>query len=227
MIERLLAAGVALSVLGVGGAGHLHRGSGAPQGNVQPTLQPVTGVGVAATSSAVDDRVAVIISNATTRSARVDLVSATASRTDGGRVTHARTREAYPQVLAPGELALAAVQFRKGGVPPGASVVVKVRSRPVTDARATRVLGVSAPSLSPPGTGAVAQTLGATVSNDTPAWTAIAPQVAVMCFGEARQPTTITTKRLRVRKIAPGRQATVSVPLSTLCPTYLVAPRTT
>jgi hypothetical protein len=200
---------------------------GAPQGNVQPALQPVTGVGVAATGSAVDDRVPVIIQNHGTKTARVELVTAVATSRDGASVTRARSVEAFPQVLAPGEFALASVKFRRNGVPPGATVAVKVRSAPVRATKASRALAVSGLALSAPQTGNVAQTLGATVTNPTSAWTARSPRVAVMCFGESRQPTSVTTARVGPAKLAPGTRATVSVPLTTLCPTYLVAARAT
>ena len=200
---------------------------GAPQGNVQPVLQPVKGVGVAATGAAVDDRVAVLLQNAGTKPARVDLITATATSRDGGSVTRARSVEAFPQVLAPGELALAAVQFRRKGVPPGATVVVKVRSTRSSAAKAARALAVSGLALSAPQTGDVAQTLAATLTNPTARGTARAPRVAVMCFGESKQPTGMTTARAGVARIRPGKQAAVSVPLALLCPTYLVAARAT
>ena len=44
-----------------------------------------------AQSAPVDDRVAVLIHNGTTKPVRVDLVTATATRSDGGRVVRART----------------------------------------------------------------------------------------------------------------------------------------
>jgi voltage-gated potassium channel Kch len=154
-------------------------------------------------------------------------VTATATSADGSSVTRARSVEAFPQVLVPGELALATVQFRRHGVAPGATVAVKVRSTPVAAANASRALAVSGLTLSPPQTGSVAQRLTAVVQNPTTAWTARSPRVAVMCFGESRQPTTITTTRVGVARIRPGKQATVAVPLATLCPTYLVAARAT
>ncbi len=196
---------------------------GEPQGNVNPVLEPVTGLGVAGTAAAVDDRVAVLLQNGGNETARVDLVTATATSRDGASVTRARSVEAFPQVLAPGELSLASVAFRANGVPPGATVVVKVRSTPVTEAKASRALAVSGLALSAPQTGDVAQTLAATLTNPTGTWTARSPRVAVMCFGESRQPSGITTVRAGVAELAPGQQASVSVPLATLCPTYLVA----
>jgi len=215
---------VSLIVVTATGAG----ASSAPVGNVSPALSsPGTDVAVVASAAPVDDRVAVLIQNGSAKAARIDLVTATATSRDGGTVTRARSVEAFPQVLAPGELALAAVQFRKHEAPLGGSFVVKVRGTPVQSSIAARALTVSlvAPVLSPPQTGSVAQTLGATVTNDTTNWTARGAKVAVMCFGEARQPTTITTRRLHPARLAPGKQAAASVPLAALCPTYLVAAR--
>jgi hypothetical protein len=217
-----------VSVLVVVTAGGVSASSTPPQptGNVNPVVTaPGPKVAVVATAAPVDDRVAVLIQNGSTRAARVLLVSATATSRDGRVVTRARTLEAFPQVLAPNQLALAAVQFRKGGTSPGDTVKVTVRSTPVTASRAARVLAVSSPVLSPPQTGAVAQTLGATVTNPTTTWKARAPKVAVMCFGESMQPASVATARLRAGTLGPGKTVTVSVPLTSLCPSYLVAAR--
>jgi hypothetical protein len=198
-----------------------------PQGNVQPATTPVSGVGAVATAAPVDDRVAVLIQNGGTKTARVDLVTVTATSGDGGTVVRARSLEAFPPVLAPGELALASVKFRAGDVVPGATIAAKIRSTPVKAARAARALAVGNLALSPPQTGSVAQTMTATVTNPTSSWKARAPKVAVMCFGEATNPVAVVTARLSVAALAPGKQATVAVPLTTLCPTYLVAARAT
>jgi hypothetical protein len=48
-----------------------------------------------------------------------------------------------------------------------------------------------------------------------------------MCFNEARKPVTLTTARIDVKKLAPAKAAPASVPLTTLCPTYLVAASST
>jgi hypothetical protein len=200
--------------------------SSAPVGNVMPALSsPGAKVAAVASSAPVDDRVAVLIQNGSAATARIDLVTATATRDDGGSVTRARSVEAFPQVLEPGELALAVVQFRTHEAPLDATIVVKVRSTGVPKAKAARALSVSDAMVSAPQSGSVAQTLGATVTNATKKWTARGAQVAVMCFGESRQPTTITTRRLHPARLAAGQQATVSVPLTALCPTYLVAAR--
>jgi hypothetical protein len=202
--------------------------AGSPVGNAGPALGPSDGrVSAAATSAPVDDRVAVLIRNGSTKTARVDLVTVAATSRDGGTVVKARSLEAFPQVLAPGELALASVKFRAGEVAPGAAIAAKIRSNPVSAARAARALTVGDLVLSPPQTGSVAQTMTATVSNPTSSWPARSPKVAVMCFGEATNPVAVATARLTKARLAPGKQASVSVPLPTLCPTYLVAARGT
>jgi hypothetical protein len=221
--------GVALLAVSVPGAGAAEPPPtvGMPQGNVQPPPTSAAGVGVAATATPVDGRVAVLIQNNGTKTARVDVVAVTATTRDGSRVTRARSREAFPQVLAPGEFALASVKFRRNDAPPGVTIAAKIRSTPVKATLASRALAVSNLVLSPPQTGSVAQTMGATATNPTSSWTARAPKVAVMCFGEARNPVALATARLSARTLRPGKQATVSVPLPTLCPAYLVAARAT
>jgi len=71
----------------------------------------------------------------------------------------------------------------------------------------------------------VAQTLGATLTNVSTSWTARSPEAGVMCFGEAGTPTTFAHARASTRRIAPGATAPVSVPLTSLCPSYLIAGR--
>jgi hypothetical protein len=198
---------------------------GAPQGNVTPTLQPAKGVAVVAQSAAVDGRVALVVHNATTQPVRIDRVTVVATRTDGGAATRARSVKVYPQVVGPDQLALGAVTFRTKELTPDAKFTAKVRSTPVSTARAARVLSVGNLALSAPGTGSVAQTLRATLTNTTKSWTARLPETAVMCFGEAGTPTTFTTARASARGVAPGKTVSASVPLATLCPTYLVAAR--
>jgi hypothetical protein len=200
----------------------------APQGNVQPSLDPVTGkVAVAASGAPVDDRIAVIVENGTTRPARVELVTATATSGGGATVTRARTVTTFPKVLAPGAYALAVLRFRTNGAPADATVKFRVTSTPARSSADPRALAVSDLVLSPPLTGAVAQTLGATVTNPSSTRTARLPRVAVMCLNEARKPVTLTTDRLDVAKLVPAKTAPASVPLATLCPTYLVAATST
>ena len=198
---------------------------GSPQGNVTPTLQPTRGVAVVAQSAPVDGEVALVLHNGTTKPVRVDLVTGVATSTEGGLAVRARTAKAFPQVLAPDQLALASITFRKKSITAGATIAVKVRSTSVSAARAKRVLSTSDLVLSAPLTGPVAQTMQATVTNATATWTAPLPEVAVVCFGEASTPTTFASARASVRRIEPGKTASATVPLSLLCPTYLVAAR--
>ena len=86
---------------------------GSPQGNVTPTLKPASGVAVVAQSAPVDGKLALVLHNGTKKAVRVDLVTAVATSTDGGLAVRARTAKAYPQVLAPDQLALASVTYRK------------------------------------------------------------------------------------------------------------------
>jgi hypothetical protein len=195
-----------------------------PTGNVQPALDAVTGkVAVAASGAPVDDQVAVIVANGTTRAARVELITATATTGGGATAVRARTVSTYPTVIGPGAYALAVVKFRKNTVPLDATMTFRVRSTRAKSAADPRALAVSNLVLSPPLTGAVAQTLGARVTNPSTTRTARLPRVAAMCFNEASKPVTMTTARLDVAKLAPAKAAPASVPLTLLCPTYLVA----
>jgi hypothetical protein len=200
---------------------------GAPQGNVTPSTQPATGVALVAASAPVDGRVALLLHNGTSRPVRITRVDASATSSGGALATSARTAATFPQVLAPDELALATVTFRKRGLGTEPVVAAKVHSRPVSTARSARVLSVGDLVLSSPQSGAVAQTMRATLSNATASWTARNPEAAVMCFGEAGTPTTITTARAPARRVAPGKSIATTVELSSLCPTYLVAARAT
>jgi hypothetical protein len=198
---------------------------GAPQGNVTPSTQPATGVAVVAQSAPVDGRVALLVHNGTAKPVRVDLVAGVATSADGGLAVRARAVKTFPQVLAPDELALTEVTFRGKALAADTKITVKVRSTPVSTSRAQRVLSVGALVLSAPMTGAVAQMMQATLTNGTTSWTAQLPEVAVMCFGEAGTPTTFSSARASVRRVSPGTTAPATVPLTSLCPTYLVAAR--
>jgi hypothetical protein len=198
---------------------------GSPQGNVTPTVSPSTAVEVVAQSAPVSGRVALLLHNGTTKPVRIDLVIGVATRGDGGYAVRARATKAFPQVLAPDQLALTSVTFKRKSLPADATITAKVRSTPVSALRAERVLSVGDLVLSPPMTGAVAQTMRATLTNATASWTARDPEVAVMCFGEASTPTTFAAAPASVRRIAPGATASATVPLASLCPAYLVAAR--
>jgi hypothetical protein len=219
---------VAAASTGIAGAGAADPSTpGAPQGNVTPSTQPASGVALVAASAPVDGRVALLLHNGTSRPVRIDRVNASATSSGGALATSARTSATFPQVLAPDELALATVTFRKRGLGTEPAVTAKVRSTPVSTARAGRVLSVGDLVLSPPLTGAVAQTMRATLTNTTASWTAQIPEAAVMCFGEAGTPTTITTARAPARRVAPGKSIVAKIELASLCPTYLVAARAT
>ena len=99
----------------------------------------------------------------------------------------------YPQVLAPDQLTLTAVKFRGKALAADTKITAKIRITPVSTSRAQRVLSVGGLVLSAPLTGAVAQTMQATLTNATTSWTAPLPETAVMCFGEAGTPTTFST----------------------------------
>jgi hypothetical protein len=198
-----------------------------PQGNVTPTTTPATGVAAVAQSAPVDGRVAILVHNGSAKPVRIDLVTAVAVGAEGGTAVRARGVAAYPQVLAPGQLALTSVRFRAtalAGVP-NPQLTIKVRSTPVAFERTLRALAVSGLTLSPPQSGAVVQTMQATLTNGTTSWTARAPETAVMCFGEAGNPTTFASARAAARRVRPGRSVSASVPLTSLCPAYLVAAR--
>jgi len=198
---------------------------GAPQGNVTPTLQPATGVALVAQSAPVDGRVALLLHNGTARAVRIDLVTAVATSAEGGLATRARTVKTYPQVLGPDQLALTSVTFRTKGLATTPTVTAKVRSTPVSATRAEQVLSVGGLVLSAPQTGTVAQTMRSTLTNATSSWTARRPEAAVMCFGEAGTPTTFSAAPASAGRVAPGKTVSASVPLTSLCPTYLVAAR--
>jgi hypothetical protein len=222
----LLVGALALVALATGPAGAADTTSpGAPQGNVSPTVPPSTSVDVVAQSAPVSGRVALLLHNGSAKPVRVDLVTGVATRSDGGFAVRARTTKSYPQVLLPDQLALASVTFSRTSLPADATFTAKVRSTPVSALRAERTLSVGDLVLSPPMTGAVAQTMRATLTNASTTWNARDPEVAVMCFGEASTPTTFTSARASSRRIAPSGTAAAAVSLSSLCPSYLVAAR--
>jgi hypothetical protein len=231
VIPRLVAA-VTLAVSGVfvlgAPAGAVDTTApGAPQGNATPTLATDPGVSVVAMSAPTDGKVAVLVHNGSTRPVRIVRVDVVATTADGGRATRVRTKATYPQVLAPDSLALAGVSFgRKHAPAPDAQLTAKVRSARVASARARRTLSVGELALSPIQTGPVAQTMAATITNGTaPSWKAKHPAAAVICFGEAGNPSTFASARAKATRVAPGASVPVSVPLTSLCPAYLVAAR--
>ena len=190
-----------------------------------PTIQTASGVAVVAQSAPVEGKVALLIHNGTAKPVRIDLVTGVATSAEGGFAVRARAAKAFPQVLAPDQLALTAVRFRGKALAADVTITAKVRSTPVSASRAKQVLSVGSLVLSAPATGAVAQTMQATLTNATTSWTALLPETAVMCFGEAGTPTTFASARASVRRVSPATTASASVPLTSLCPSYLVAAR--
>jgi hypothetical protein len=77
--------------------------------------------------------------------------------------------------------------------------------------------------LSPPLTGNVAQALAMRVSNPQPRAVRGPLRIMVTCFNEARLPVNTVTRKLgSTRKLGKGQTIALTVPLATLCPTYLV-----
>jgi hypothetical protein len=222
VVGALLGSTVAASAVVDSGAA-----AGAPRGNVTPTLQPTQGVGVAAQSAPTDGRVALVLRNPTDEPVRIQLIRAVASRAESGFAARATSAAAFPQIVAPGGISLAAVSFRRTDLRPTDQMTFKVKSTQVSGARSARVVSVGDLVLSPMQTGAVAQTMTTSVTNPTSSWTAARPEAAVVCFGQAGNPSTFASARASTRRIKPGAGTTVTVPLTSLCPSYLVAARAT
>jgi hypothetical protein len=197
------------------------------QGNVQPAVDaaPAGKVAVVASSAPEGGKIAVIVENGASTPVRRVVVVGLATRADGGAVTQTTTRVTVPAVLAPGAIALAALDFGKHGVPRGATFAFRVTSRRAATAGDPGLLEVRDLALSPPLEGAVAQTIAGRVFN-TGARTLRGPvRVTAMCFDEARRPVGTTTSTVAVGKLAPGNSVRATVRFATLCPTYLVGAR--
>ena len=191
----VLVVGAAVSVAAPVGAAS---SPGAPQGNVTPSAPATTRMGAAAVSAPTDGVIAVLLQNGTSTPRRIDRINAVATRVDGGRATKARSGHCVPPGGRAGRVALASVKFRTRR---------SCRRRPgrgdgaehagVGAPRAQRALSVGGLVLSAPQTGAVAQTMQATLTNGTTSWTARAPEAAIICFGEAGKPSTFAKARAR------------------------------
>ena len=192
-----------------------------------PSAPALTRMGAADISAPVDGVVAVLLQNGTSTPRRIDRINAVATRVDGGKATKASAVTAYPQVVAPGEYALASVKFAADDARADAQISVKVRSTQVSAGRAARALSVGGLVLSPSQAGATVQTMQASLTNGSSSWTARAPRAAVMCFGEAGKPSTFASARATARRVTPGDSTPVTIPLTSLCPSYLVAARAT
>jgi len=193
-------------------------------GNVEPALDTVAPntVAVVASGAPVDGVVPVIVRNGTTREVTVQRIRGTAVDRSGHTVARATTRTVVPGVLESEGLGLARVDFEDSTIPASVTYEFDVTSTRARTAR-TVALEPTAFDLSPPSTGAVAQTLDVTLRNPTTTGVRGPVRIAVMCFGEARRPTTLATQTSRKGRIAPGTSAKVGVELRELCPTYLVA----
>jgi hypothetical protein len=222
---------VLLVVLGTPMAVATSRATAAPPGlplagNVIPQLDASDGkVAVVASSAAQNGKVAVVVANGTSTPVRRVVVDGLATRPDGGVVTHATTRVTVPAVLAPGAIALGALDFGKHRIPRGAAFTFRVRSGRASTPADAGLLEVRDLTLSPPLEGAVAQTLAGRVVNAGERLQRGPVRVTVMCFDEARRPVEATTEIVEVRKLAPGKSVRATVPFATLCPTYLVGAR--
>ena len=196
----------------------------APNGNVTPVLDPTNGqVAVVASSAPVDNRVAVVVQNGTSKPVRSVKVTAFATRPDGGLATRAVTDDLVPSTLAPGAIAIGAVDFRPRPIPSNAVVTFAVKSGRAPSSDAPTALDVGQFVLSPPKEGKVAQTLDVTLTNPG-ARTVRGPiDVVVVCFGESSRPTVPALSTMPKAKVRSRASTRATVKLRSLCPTYLVA----
>jgi hypothetical protein len=130
-----------------------------------------------------------------------------------------------PEVLDPGALGLARVDFGDPLLPLGVSYEFVVTSK--REKRSSAVtLQPTMFRLSPPMTGGVAQTLDVTLRNPTNTRARGPVRVAVMCFGESRRPVQYVAERARVPQLAPGTTMSTTVEFDELCPAYVVGAST-
>ena len=201
-------------------------GTPAPTGNVEPALDPANGaVEVVATGAPVDGRIPVLVQNGTAAPVRNVRVSAVATTADGTRSTKVSTRSLLPSTLAPGAIALAALEFDADDVDPDSTLTYMVSSGRAGSAAAGdgTALEIGSLALSAPLTGDVAQTLRLTVTNPTSRTIRGPIRVRVMCFGEARRPAVAVDSRIKRPKLAADADVSATVELRELCPSYLVA----
>jgi len=199
----------------------------APVGNVTPALDTVPSgtVGVAASSTPVEGRVAVIVQNSSTSAVRNVRVTSVASRPDGGLAAKAVTNDLLPSALPPGAIALGLLEFRAAASLPGTSLTFTVRSRRAASDDAPTALQVGSLVLSPPLTGDDAQTLTMKLGNPGSRTIGGPLLVRVTCFGESARPTDATDTTVRRSSLKRGATVTAVVKLHDLCPSYLVAAR--
>jgi hypothetical protein len=200
----------------------------APNGNVVPVLDSADGsVAVVASSAPVDGRIAVVVQNGTAKPVRSVKVSAFATRPDGGLTTRAVTDDLLPSTLAPGAIAIGAVDFRPRPISPDATLTFSVKSGRAPSSAAPTALGIDGFALSSPQEGKVAQTLRVTLTNPNPRTVAGPIVVVVVCFGESSRPTVAAVTSMRKAPLRPRASTHATVKLRSLCPAYLVAARGT
>ena len=152
-------------------------------------------------------------------------MSAFATSADGSRVAKATTQSVLPSTLAADATALAAVRFRRGDLQADSTLSYRVASRraPSRNRSDPSALDVGSFVLSPPMVGDVAQTLGVTLTNPSRRAVKGPLLVRVMCFGESAQPSLAVDRTIKKWKLAAGADASTTVKLHELCPSYLVA----
>ena len=127
-----------------------------------------------------------------------------------------------PGALAPGGLGIANLKFGKAELPSGTTFSFKVRSKPAPAKSNAPALEVREALLSRPMEGPVAQQMAVTVANLGGKTYTGPVTVTVMCFGEARNPAFVATTTVKKAKVASGATTPATVPLSLLCPKYMV-----
>jgi hypothetical protein len=193
-------------------------------GNVEPALpssMPNT-VAVVSNSAPVGADVGIVVRNGTAKPVRHVKVVATAKAPDGGTVVRAHTNALVPGALAPGGLGIANLKFGRAELPSGTTFSFKVRSKPAPARSNDPALEVREALLSRPMEGPVAQQMAVTVANLGGKTYTGPVMVTVMCFGEARNPAFVTSATVKKVKVASGATTPATVPLSLLCPKYMV-----
>jgi hypothetical protein len=193
-------------------------------GNVEPALPaslPST-VAVVANSAPVGPNVGVIVRNGTAKAVDHVKVTGTASAPGGGMVARARTDTLVPDTLAPDALGIANLKFGKADLPSGTTFTFKVRSTRAPAKSNDPALEVREALLSRPMEGPIAQQMAVTVANLGAKSYTGPVTVTVMCFGEARNPAFVASTNVKKAKVASGATTPMTVPLSLLCPKYMV-----
>ena len=182
---------------------------------------------VTAWSAPVTGRVAVVVSNGTNRTVRVQRVDATATNADGSGTSRASSGSVVPSVLRPGQWGIGAVRFRQSTVGADDGLAFKVRAR---RARSGDPVPLAAGSftLSPPHEGPVAQTLAFVVSNGSRRLVVQPYRTSAVCLDEAGRLTTESGAVVRrPRTLAADATAPASIGFPTLCPVYVVGAEAT